>query len=101
MCRNNISNRILSLIGAVVIASVLFILIGSSGAASPQTGVYLMMGDFNSKTSIGVIKNIRSRNPEQSRNLHFEVITGKTSDKIRQSLTKYAKSGTASGIGVI
>lgn len=101
MCRNNISNRILSLIGAVVIASVLLILLSSSDAASPHTGVYLMMGDFNSKTSIEVIKNIRSRNPEQSRNLHFEVITGKTSDKIRQSLAKYATSGAASGIGVI
>lgn len=101
MCRNNISSRLLSLIAAVAIASVLFISIGSSGATSPQTGVYLMMGDFNSKTAIEVIKNIRSRYPEPSRNIHFEVITGKTNDKVRQSLAKNAGSGTASGIGII
>ncbi|MEQ8151699.1 MAG: cobaltochelatase subunit CobN, partial [Smithellaceae bacterium] len=101
MCRNSIFKSILSLISVAVIVSVLFILTGSSDAASPQTGVYLMMGDFNSRTSIEVIKNIRGRNREQSRNVHFEVITGKTSHKIRQSLAKYAKPGTASGIGVI
>jgi len=101
MCRNSIFKRILSLISVAVIVSVLFILTGSSDAASPQTGVYLMMGDFNSKTSVEVIKNIQGRHPGESRSIHFEVITGKTSDKIRQSLAKYAKPGATSGIGVI
>jgi len=101
MCRNSISKRILSLISVTVVVSVLLILTGSSNAASSPTGVYLMMGDFNSKTSIEVIKNIRGRYPGQSGDITFEVITGKTSGKIRQSLAKYAKPDTASGIGVI
>ncbi|HPX61887.1 MAG TPA: cobaltochelatase subunit CobN, partial [Deltaproteobacteria bacterium] len=61
----------------------------------------MMMGDFNSRTSIGVIKNIRSRFPKQSRNIDFSVITGKTREQVQFSLSKSVSPGKASGIGLV
>lgn len=73
----------------------------SGFAAAADTNVHLMLGDFNSKTAIGVAKNVRAQYPQLSANLHFEIITGKTPLKIRQSLNKAGKPANAPGIGII
>lgn len=101
MCRNNASNRLIFLIGSIIIVFTFFISIDLSNATSPQTGVYFIMGDFNSKVSVEVIKNIQSRYPDLCRDIHFEIITGKTVNQIRQNLAKNNKVGTIPGIGII
>ncbi len=93
--------RMISFTGLILIAFFLFLSNSPSSATTAETGVYLMMGDFNSKTAIDVAKNIRSSYPEQSRNIHFEVITGKTQEKLQKSLARNHKPGVASGVGII
>lgn len=93
--------RMILFTGLILIAFSLLMSSSPSSATTPETGVYLMMGDFNSKTSIEVAKNIRSSYPELDRNIHFEVITGKTQEKLQKSLAKSSKPDIASGIAII
>jgi cobaltochelatase CobN len=85
----------------IALVSVLFLLPVVSDVSASETGVYLMMGDYSSSTSVDVVKHIRNRYPEQSRTIHFEVITGKTQEKVRKSLAGNVKPGIAPGIGII
>jgi cobaltochelatase CobN len=85
----------------IAMVSVLFLLTAVSNVSASETGVYLMMGDYNSKTSIDVAKNIRNRYPEQCRTIHFEIITGNTQEKVQKSLARNVKTGIAPGIGII
>jgi len=87
-------------LSALIVLSLLLLAL-PSGASTPKTGVYMMMGDFNSRTSIEVIKNIRHRFPQQSRNIDFSVITGKTREQIQFSLSRTARPGKATGIGLV
>lgn len=86
---------------SIALVSALFLLPAVSNVSASETGVYLMMGDYNSRTAVDVVKTIRNRYPEQSRTIHFEVITGKTREKVRKSLAGNVKPGIAPGIGII
>ncbi|EKD35020.1 MAG: hypothetical protein ACD_75C02086G0004 [uncultured bacterium] len=107
MYRNNLNTLCsASLLGRifrwrVAVVSFLFFLATTSPVSAAETAVYLMMGDYQSKTAIDVVKNIRNRYPEQSRKINFKIITGKTPNNVGKDLLKNRKPGGLSGVGII
>ncbi len=101
MFPSRLSPRFLFSAVLAVFISSLLILTASSDATPSKTGVHLMMGDFNSKTSIEAVKTIRARFPQQSLGLDFRIITGKRGEKLDRSLARQWDPATASGIGII
>jgi cobaltochelatase CobN len=79
----------------------LFLITTSSNATSQKTGVQLMMGDFNSRTCLEAVKNIRARFPRQSRDMEFRIVTGKMPEKLNQSSAPSGNRAVTPGIGII
>ncbi len=101
MFRNRASLKPVVLYPLAVIALLTLLMTASSLAAPPTTRVYLMLGDFNSRTAIGMITSVRARFPEISRDIDFSLVTGKTTEQVRLSLSRTAQPGKASGIGIV
>ena len=71
MCRNNAW-----LVLAVLLAMLLLPLpSGSAAPAGTAVQVRLMLGDYNSSQAVKAVQAIRSRHPELSRRISFEVVT--------------------------
>jgi cobaltochelatase CobN len=85
----------------VVFLSPLLFLTTSSAATSRKTGVYLMMGDYNSRISLEAVKSIRARFPSQNRDVDFRAVTGRTPEKLNQSQPSSGNRVVAPGIGII
>jgi len=101
MCRSSISSRFFFFLILAVFLTSLLLLTTFSDADTRKTGVYLMMGDYNSRTSLEAVKAIRARFPHQSRDMDFRIVTGKTPEKLNQGLPSSGNRAAAPGIGII
>ena len=81
--------------------SVVWLLLMASSAWAGQTYVNLIMGDFNAKMAVDAIKAIRHSQPELVDEVHFQVVSGRTADKVLAEGTAGRLPPGAKGIALL